>query len=475
MSTAQKTIEHPGMTRLLADYAFETRYDDLPESTVEMAKRCMLDGTAVMLAGSVEPCARIVRSFAMEAGNAGRARTVGADSVRLSVQHAALANGIAGHALDWDDTALSEEKDRSVLIHPTIQPLAVGYALADVVEMTPRDLLAAMVVAMEVQIKMCEAISAEHYTGGRGFHSSGTIGSFGATVAAGRLLGLTRDQMQQAFGLAATMTSGIGANHGTMAKPLNMGLAAENGIKAASLARLGMDGKTNALEVSRGFFDAYGGGYDPGKIVGRLGNPYAILDPGISVKPYPSGVVGHPGMDAMKRLVIEHDLKPEQVQKITVRCGGNVVEPGPLRIPHANTELEAKFCVPFQMAAMVLRRKAGLAEFNDAFVQSEACQAMQKKVEPVLDPDIDALGKDTIRFVIEVETTDGRTLTGESEPHYRGGPKNPLSWEELTEKFLDCAPVAIDASKARVFVERLSDVERADSVGPILDSLCAPA
>ena len=141
----------------------------------------------------------------------------------------------------------------------------------------------------------------------------------------------------------------------------------------------------------------------------------------------------------MKRLVIENDVAPDHVEKIIVRTGENVIDPGPLRIEHATTALEGKFRVPFQMAAIVLHRKAGLEEFSDAFVASGECQAMQRRVTAALDPDIIALGKDKVMFEIELTTTSGDTFTGRSAEAYRGGPKDPLSWTELEEKFIDCA------------------------------------
>ena len=165
-----------------------------------------------------------------------------------------------------------------------------------------------------------------------------------------------------------------------------MGHAAETGVNAARLASLGYDGPATALEGERGFFASFGGGHDPSRILGRLGAPWAIVDPGTSIKPYPSGVVGHPGMDAMVELVRDHDLRPHEVERIEVLTGPNVVKPGPLRIAHAHNALEGKFCVAFQMAAIVLRGKAGLAEFRDEFVASEACQEMQRRVDVSIAP-----------------------------------------------------------------------------------------
>ena len=461
------------VTHELVRFVIGSSYADLPAETIEIAKRCIVDGLACMLAGSAEPAPAILRELAKEMGGAKDARTVGQASTMVPVHIAAQINGMSGHALDYDDTALSEEKDRSVLIHPTVQPLSACLALGEKLESSAKDFLTAFILGFEVQVKIAESINAEHFTGGRGFHTSGTIGIFGATIAACKLLGLDYKQTTNAIGIASTMSAGVGANHGTMSKPLNMSRAAENGVTAAVFAAHGMTGPNNALEAGRGFFEAFGGGYEPDKILGRMGNPWAIIYPGTSIKPYPSGVVGHPGMDTMKKLVEKHDIKPEDVESIEVRTGANVITPGPLRIPHANTELEAKFCVAFQMAAIVLRRKAGLSEFSDAFVQSAECQDMQKKVTAVLDDEIVAMGKGHIVARITLKTKDGKTYFEQSDPYYRGGPRNPLTWEEVSEKFRDAAQGVLTDEKMAAFLALAKDFETLSDLNGFLDTVTA--
>ncbi|MYF89499.1 MAG: MmgE/PrpD family protein [Boseongicola sp. SB0676_bin_33] len=462
-----------GVTHELVSFAVNTRFGDLPEETIEIAKRCIVDGTAVILAGSTEPVAAILREFARDVSGAQEARTLGRHSMMVPVHLAAQVNGVAGHALDWDDTALSEERDRSVLIHPTIQPLCACYALGEQLGVSAQDFLTAFILGFEVQVKIAEAIGAEHFTGGRGFHSSGTIGTFGAAIASCKLLGLDYKRTSNAMAIASTMAAGVGANHGTMSKPLNMSRAAENGVTAARFAALGMDGPANALEAGRGFLEAFGGGYDPKKIIGRMGSPFAIVYPGTSIKPYPSGVVGHPGMDTMKRLVERHDIKPEDVDSIKVLTGSNVIEPGPLRILHANNELEAKFCVAFQMASIVMRRRAGLSEFADGFVRSPDCQEMQKRVSVSVDPEIDALGKGRIVSKIHLTTKDGETYFDESDRHYRGGPKNPLTYEEVSDKFRDASQNVLDAEDVETFLSLTKDFETLPKLGEFLDAVTA--
>lgn len=461
MSIAEKSS---GLTREVAAFVTQTRYSDLPADVVQMAKRCMVDGIGVMLAGSREPCAQIARRHAESFGGNSEARTWGEGSLGLPAPLAALANGIAGHALDWDDTALSREADRTVLIHPTMQPLCAALAVGEARGATGQDILTAFILGFEVQVKIAEAMNADHFVYGRGYHTTGTIGVFGAAVTASRLMGLSVDQTVHAIALAATMSSGLGENHGTMAKPLNMGHAAEGGVTAARLAALGYDGPVTALEGERGFFACFGGGHDPSRIRGRLGNPWAILDPGTSIKPYPSGVVGHPGMDAMRDLVTAHDIQPDAIARIVVRTGPNVVKPGPLRIAHAHTALEGRFCVAFQMAAIALRRKAGLAEFSDEFVSSDACQRMQQRVDVSVAPHIAQLGKDRVAFEIDIVTTDGRTHSAKSEEHYRGGPRNPLAWDDLCNKFRDCSGPLLTTDQQDAMLHMLNNIESLSDV-----------
>ena len=166
------------------------------------------------------------------------------------------------------------------------------------------------------------------------------------------------------------MSSGIRLNFGTMTKPLHVGRAAQNGVMAAELAALGHTGGHEPLESAWGFFRvfSFGKGFDASQLVGALGNPPSIVSPGVSLKPYPCGSLGHPSMDAMLKLVSTHDVKPDQVKEMRLRAGSNILNP--LRYPIAHSELEAKFCPAFMMSSIVLRRKAGIHEFTDEFVRS---------------------------------------------------------------------------------------------------------
>ena len=216
---------------------------------------------------------------------------------------------------------------------------------------------------------------------------------------------------------------------------------------------------------------SHGEGFDADRIVGKLGNPHTIVWPGVSIKPYPCGVLGHPTMDAMRRLVLTHDVEPEQIARIRFRAGSNILNP--LRYPIAHNELEAKFCPAFMVSAIALRRKAGIHEFNDAFVQSAPVQAMMARVDRVLDPEIEAKGWEKIRSTVEVDPTDGRTLVEHADERYRGGPDLPFTRDELFEKFSDCASLVLPPKAVTRAFELVERLETLDDIGELV--ACAQA
>ena len=465
--------EKMGITEEMANFVEGFGFKDLSPEVVHTAKRCIIDGIGVILAGTTETCTGIVREFARSVEGRGESSLLGRGSIRLPAHLAALVNGTSGHALDWDDTALSVEPDRSVLLHPTLPPLAAGLALGEKLGVSGGDLITAFVVGFEVECKIAECIHPDHWL--RGYHTSNTCGVFGATSAACKLMALPQAKVRSALGIASSMAAGINVNLGTMVKPLHMGRAAENGILSARLAASGYEGHPRALEEHKGFFHAFAGGYDAGRVHGKLGRPFSIVDPGVSIKPYPCGVVGHPAMDAMKALVVGNDIRAGDVARVKVSTGSNLLPPkGPLRYRKAETGLQGKFCVPFQMASMIIRRKAGMAEFTDEFVRTPAVQEMMDRVEAVIDPEIDALGSDKIVSRIEVHLKDGRVLRGESEEHYRGGPRNPLTREDLAEKFKDCVQRVLNPEQARKLMEAIESLEKLDSIRPLVEMVALP-
>ena len=459
-------------TRAVIDFVLETTLESLPEPVLREGRRCVLDGTGAILAGVPEPCARIVRQEVAARGGAGEASILGTPSL-VPAGQAARANGTAGHALDFDDTQLSGTPDRifGLLTHPTVAPLAAGLAVAEREGATGAAFLEAFLIGFEVECKMAEAIEPRHYM--EGFHSTATLGTFGAVVTAAKLAGLGRGELEMALGIAASLAAGIRLGFGTMTKPFHAGRAAENGILAADLAARGFTAGHDALEAEWGFFRVFGGGFDETRLVGALGRPHSIVDPGVSVKPYPSGSLGHPSMDALLALLERHDVAAADIERITFRAGHNILRP--LGYPRPENELQAKFSIPFILGAIALRRRAGLDEFTDEFVRSAEVRSFMERVDVRLEEEIDAQGYDRMRSRMDVRLADGRELTTTADT-YRGGPERPLIADELHAKFRECAaralsPEAIETALGRLAavdgLERLADLTRALSPDPV--------
>jgi 2-methylcitrate dehydratase PrpD len=459
------------VTGEMVEFIEGTRLAAFPAEVVTIARRCIIDGLGVMLAGATQDVGRILRAHVAESDTRNQATVFGAATMRTGAASAALVNGTSGHALDWDDTQLATSADRifGLLTHPTVPPLVAALAVGETRRASGSEVLEAFLTGFEVECKIAEAIHPNHYK--KGFHSSGTIGTFGAMVAAAKLLGLGKDALAHGLSIASSMASGIRVNFGTMTKPLHVGRAAQNGVLAAELAQRGLTGGRDGLDPPWGFFQVFshGEGFDAGRISGKLGKPHTIVWPGVSIKPYPCGVLGHPTMDAMRRLVIAHDVAPDQIVRIRVRAGSNILNP--LRYPVAHNELEAKFCPAFMVSAIALRRKAGIHEFNDEFVQSAPVQALMAKVDRVLDPEIEARGWEKIRSTVEVDMADGRTLVEHADERYRGGPDLPFTRDELFEKFSDCASLVLKPAAVTHAFEMVERLETLDDIGQLVTAL----
>lgn len=431
------------LTQDAARFAATLKFSDIPAEALHIARRCIIDGLGVMLAGSEQPAIDVAERYAKLNGGSPHSRVVGDASLRVPAHMAAFWNGLAGHAMDWDDTQLAEGPGRpyGLLTHPTIPPLSACLVISDMLGgVSGEDFLTAFVAGFEVECKIAEAINPDHYN--LGFHTSGTIGTFGSAVAAAKLLGFDESQMARAIGGAASMAAGIRANFGTMGKPMHVARSSENGVTSALLVREGFTFNEEALDGKWGYLEVAGRGGEPELAIGRFGNPFTIVSPGVSIKPYPSGVLTHPSMDAMGFLMKEENLSPDDIENVTLFAANNILHPIRFRI--ARSELEGKFCMAFLLSAVIIAGKAGKAEFTDEFVLSDPVQAMQQRIDTQFDPEIDAMGHDRIRSRLAVVTKDGRKIERWADENYRGSPHNPLSDKEVEGKFRDCAQGLID-------------------------------
>ena len=458
---------HESLTEELATYIQGVTYEDMPGNMLQRAREAVIDGIGVTLAGHSADCTTLIRRYIDGLGLNGKSTVMG-DSHTLPAEYAALANGVGGHALDFDDTQISSLPDRvyGLLTHPTTPVLSAALPVAEDVDASGRDLLTAFCCGVEVACKMAEAIKPYHYQ--NGFHSTGTIGIFGAAAAASKLYGLDAEGIRHALGIAASKSAGIRAAFGTMTKPYHAGAAAQGGIVAAQLARMGYRTAPEALDGPWGFFQVAGGGVDGEAIHGKLGNPYSLVEPGVSIKPYPCGSLAHPSMDALLDLIREHNVQTEDVASVRLGTTSNVL--AALRYAEPTNELEAKFSIPFCLAILVLERRGGIDQFTDEVVLRDNVREMMSRVTPYLHEGLEAMGFQRIRSLVEVTLKDGTVLSQEASSS-RGTPERPLTREELADKFQDCARGLLsDAAQARVLelVYGLDDLESVSQLTSLL-------
>ncbi|MFM2130757.1 MAG: hypothetical protein RL477_2303 [Pseudomonadota bacterium] len=457
------TAEATHITADAAAFIERTTFASVPEEAVRVARRCILDGLALMVAGGAEHSVQILAAEALDQGGRPDALVLTRGQARAPAPMAARVLGTAGHAHDWDDTQVSRDPRHiyGLLTHPTVPPLAAALVMAQRLgNVSGRDFVAAFVTGVEVESKISEWMLTDHYR--KGFHSSATVGTFGAAAAAAKLLGLKGRDLLNALGMAASFAAGLRCNFGTMTKPLHVGRAAENGVTAALLAARGFEADPAAIDGPWGFMQVTAGGHYPEKLAQGFGRTWSIADPGVSIKPYPSGILTHQSMDAMLRLVTTHDVKPADVERIDFFAGSNILNP--IRYPIAADHLQAKFSMAALLSMIVIARRAGRAEFTDAFVQSPAMQDMQRRIACRLDPAIEAQGMDLIRSRIEVTTKSGGRLVQEADLRYRGGPDNPMTDADLEAKVAACvAGLMDDARRGRLTAAVWGVLDMADS------------
>lgn len=451
------------LTKYVAEFIADTQAADLPDEVVALGKKSILDGLGLAFAGSVAQSGALVRRHLDDLGLTDGPATVIGGRRKVAPRLAAFANGVGIHADDYDDTQLAVAADRvyGLLTHPTAPALPAALAMGEAVEASGRDVMLAYHLGVEVECKIAEAIDPRHYQ--TGFHTTATCGTFAGAAAAAKLMRLDGEATRRALSIAGSQSAGLRENFGTMTKPFHAGRAAESGVTAAQFASYGWTATARILEAPRGFFRAAGGGYDAGAIFRRLGDPWTFASPGISIKPHPSGSLTHPGMTEMLRLIREHDIKPEAVRR--VRVGTNSNMPNALIHHRPRDELQAKFSMEFCMAILLLERRAGLAQFTDEVVLRPDVQAMIEKVDFVVDDAAERAGYHKMTTILDIELADGRKVSGRAD-FGKGSPANPMSYDEVAEKFRECADHArVPRARADEIVAMVRDLETLPAIG----------
>jgi 2-methylcitrate dehydratase PrpD len=418
------------------------------------AARAVLDTVGVAVAGASEAAARIVQRVIASDGGC----SVLGTALRTGAGDAALANGTAAHAHDYDDMCFVS------LAHPSAPLVAVALAAAELVGASGRALLEAYVVGFEIEGRLGRAMNPRHYR--RGWHCTSTIGTIGAAAACARLFGLGDVEAAHALAIAASEASGLKENFGTMVKPLHGGLAARNALLAVQLARAGMTASAAAFDGTQGFLaamDSEAPSLEP--FVADLGSRWEIIDTGITVKLYPSCAATHPPLDVLLDLRRTARFGPADVEAIEV--GVDPITPTVLLYERPSSPLEGKFSMPFCAAAAVVDGHVGLETFTADRLTDPRIVAVQSRVTMTIDPSLDAAAPPLTQARVRVQLRDGRTLTA-SANGARGYPQNPASDEELAAKFVSCAMRGMPEAQARAALAALQAIDEAPDVRALM-------
>ncbi|MDH5536095.1 MAG: MmgE/PrpD family protein [Betaproteobacteria bacterium] len=420
------------VTRTLAKFVVEHSYENIPEKVRHEAERSFLNwvGCAVGAARH-ETVENALAALAPFSGPA--EATVLGRGDRLDIMLAALMNGITSHTFDFDDTHLK------TVIHPSGPVASAILALAERKPVSGKDFLHAFILGVEVECRIGNSVYPQHYD--VGWHITGTAGVFGAAAAAGRLLGLTDQQMVWALGIAATQASGLREMFGTMCKPFHPGNAARNGLLAALLAKSNFTSSNQGIEAKRGFANVLSTVFKPKEITERLGETWEIsLN---TYKPFACGIVIHPAIDGCVQLKKEHKLIGDEIESIALKTHPLVLELTGKKTPQVG--LEGKFSVFHSAAAAIIHGAGGEAQYSDACVRDPKVIALRDKVSATVDK---TLHEDQVRITMKLKS--GRTLEKYVE-HAVGSLAQPMSDADLEAKFKGLA----DGVLARLETENL--------------------
>ena len=447
------------ITARLADFIERTDISHIPKSVVQTAKLLITDFLGVATGGSREESARIIQELTKEQGVSGSATIIGTN-FRSHPTWSSLANGISGHALDYDDVS------QPMYGHPTTAVLPAALALGESLDISGPELLESYIIGLEVTVKLSYGMNPAHYE--HGWHSTCTLGSMGATAAAAKLLGLKGDKLRAALALGASQAGGLQQNFGTMTKPFHAGRAAENGVLAATLAQKGWTGDQNILETPLGFFNLFcgPGNYDAEKCVNGLGAPYEIDRPGIILKKYPSCAFSHPAIDAALVIAQAPDYDPSEVERVE----GHIHSLADQILIHRNpqTGLEAKFSMEACVSMALLDGNVNSKSFTDDKILSKDVREMVGRVQRIVaSSDQEGpkeFGPATVKAFLKGDRMEEATVQ-----KAKGNPENPMSPREIQEKYVDCCSGVLPEQSIERSLSLLENLDKLEGIRELMD------
>ncbi len=458
-------MTHPSVARRFARFVTGLALNDVPPAVVTRTTLLALDTIGSCLASSTMDFGRAVIHLAERLGGAPESSLIGGKA-KVAAANAVLANGTLAHGLDFDDTR------EEAVVHTGSVAVTSALAVGEALGASGKAVLEAIVAGVEVMCRVGLAVPGTFHA--RHFHPTALSGSFAAAAVSGKLYGLTEDQLVHAFGICGSQASGIieYLADGSWSKRFHPGWAAHAGVVAALLAQSGFTGPESVFEGRHGFYQAFAGGLDEtrlGQLLDSLGTVWELER--LAFKPYPCGVIAHPYMDCALRLRERYRIRPEQIAEIQCRTAEGPVprlwEPlaAKRRPPNGYA---AKFSLPYLVAVILVKGRAGLAEFTDEAARDEVVLRVAATVNYELDPSID-YPRQFVGYV-RIRLNDGRVVE-ERQDHPRGGPDFPMTREELEAKFRGNAGLLLPNEKIERIIRDIPEMGRGGSLASLMKFL----
>ncbi len=446
----------------LAVRILSPKYTELPKKAVHWAKIGLLDTLGVTIAGAIEPCTSKALGVQGIADADGSSVLIG-QGRRTSILDAAFINGIAAHAIDYDDV------NNQIGGHPSVPIVPALFAFGDSVPISGEAAIAAYVVGFETETQIGLGVNYFHYA--KGWHPTATIGIFGTVAVGARLLALSVEQTAQALAIAVSLASGVKANFGTMTKPLHIGHSVRNGVMAVLMAKDGFTANDSAFEHTQGFFEVFNGtpNYNIEHIFFNWGSPWNVTEPGPSLKVYPCCGSTHGAIECALALRECHGFDPSEIKFVQVYTD-------PKRLPHTNnphpkTNLAAKFSVQYVVARALIDGAVKLNHFEEDAIQEPFIRQLMSKVTVGTHPDMKDPKIDTYAAEVRLIMNDGQNFIHRSDDIVLRGPGRPMNEEELFQKFNDCAKGLLKPKSLQYLFDMLRNFENLSSINIITDEL----
>ena len=448
-------------SRELARFVSELKYESLPHEVIARAKDLILDQVGIMMGVSTLPWSRVIYEYVRDWGNGKQESTIAHYGYKTKAENAVFANSSFGHGFEIDDLYIPGSSHPGCIVVPS------ALAMGEKESVTGRDLILAVVAGYEVMGRINSAITPSCAL--RGFHAPTSItGPFGAAAVAGKILGFDPDLMVNALSIAGSHSAGVSEydQGGGSVKRMHAGMAAHGGLRSALIARKGLTGPATILEGKHGFCQAFADEYDLQEITDNLGKDFRVVM-GSGIKAYCACGGMHSGIDALRKLAAEHDIKAEDVAEITMGTNRRSIS----HVAAKPTDItSAQFSAAFGLALTLIRGSNGFKDYTEETLHDRKILSLAEKVKLEIDPEVDREFPATRAARVTVKLKGGATHQAKVD-YCKGTPENPMTREEFEGKFRGLASVVADKGRMDEIIEVVDGLDQQKDLSLLISLL----